>query len=163
MDLRQFCTRLQEALYPAVSHGGPVSEASPFALLLKHTNWVALGRYALGVLPWEAVEEKSRLLTTARNGVSKHMFTIPYLWQVGLYLVVVGPSQDWSPLAGQMTADQTGLHSVIVQAVHFIDLDSGTKMVNRSQWGPIRFGGTVSVTDVVNSVLAEQGAAPPPA
>jgi hypothetical protein len=158
MELKQFCTRLQTALSPAVYRGGAIPDAAPFALLVKHMNWLALGRYALGVLPWQGVEEKSQFLRTARKGVSKHLFTVPYLWQVGLYLVVVGPHRDWSSLAGQMTADTTGFHSVIIQAVHFIDLDSGKNLVNRSQWGPIRFGGTVSVTDVVNSV-AERGAA----
>ena len=93
MDLRQFCSRLQDALDPTVYCGGALPEATPFALLLKHTNR-ALGRYAFGVLPWEAVEEKPQLLRTARSGISKHLFTIPYLWQVGLYLVVVGPSRD---------------------------------------------------------------------
>ena len=153
MDTPQFCTRLDEALRPAVYCGGAYSEAAPFALLLKHMNRT-LGRYAFGVLPWDTVEDKSRLLGTARRGISKHMFTIPYLWQVGLYLVVVGPSREWSPLAKQMVADQTAFHSVIVQAVHFIDLESGAQEVNRSRWGPILFGGTVSVTDVVDSVLA---------
>ena len=152
MDMPQFCSRLNESLYP-VYRGGSYPEAAPFALLLKHMNRT-MGRYALGVLPWETVEDKSRLLRTARRGISKHMFAIPQLWQVGLYLVVVGPSGEWSPLAKQMAADRTAFHSVIVQAVHFIDLESGAKEVNRSQWGPILFGGTVSVTEVVDSVLA---------
>lgn len=154
MDMPQFCTRLNEALHPAVYRGGSLPEAVPFALLLKHMN-SSLGRYAFGVLPWDTVEDKSALLRTARRGISKHMFTIPHIWQVGLYLVVVGPRREWSPLAEQMAADKTSLHSVIVQAVHFIDLESGAEEVNRSQWGPITFGDTVSVTDVVDSVLAE--------
>jgi len=154
MDISQFCTRLNEALHPAV-YRGFYPEAAPFALLLRHIN-SSLGRYAFGVLPWDTVEDKSRLLRTARRGISKHMFTIPYLWQVGLYLVVVGPSREWSPLAKQMAADQTSLRSVIVNAVHFIDLESGVKEVRRSQWGPIVFGGTVSVTEVVDSIVAEQ-------
>jgi hypothetical protein len=152
MDTPQFCIHLRDALYPGIYRGGVIAEALPFRLMVKHMNWVALGRYALAVIDWADIEEKSRLLNTARKGVSKHMFTIPYFWQVGLYLVVVGRHRDWSPHVGQMTADKTGLHSVIIQAVHFIDLELGESLVNRSQWGPIRFGGTVSVTDMVNSV-----------
>jgi hypothetical protein len=153
MKLVEFCTRIETALSPSVYRGGAISEAWPFALFLKHMNWAAQGRYALGVLPWELVEEKSRLLHVARSGVSQHMFTIPYIWQVGLYLVVVGPSGEWSPLASQMTADNTGFRSAIIQAVHFIDLDSGMNVIDRSQWGPIQFGGTMSVTEVINRAL----------
>jgi hypothetical protein len=153
MEMSQFCARVQEALYPAVYRAGACPEAAPFALLLKHMNWVTLGRYALGVLPWEAVAEKSELLQIARRGICKHIFTIPYLWQVGLYLVVAGSRREWSPLAGQMVADQTGFHSVIVQAIHFIDLESGATAVSRSQWGRVQFGGTTVITNVVNSVL----------
>ena len=153
MDMPQFCDRLSEALHPAVYRGGTCPEAEPFALLLKHMN-STLGRYVFGVLPWDAVEDKSQLLRTARCGISKHMFTVPYLWQVGLYLLVVGPSREWSPIAKQMAADQTSLHAVIVNAVHFIDLESGAKEIRRSQWGPVVFGGTVSVADVVDSIVA---------
>ncbi|MBV9125610.1 MAG: hypothetical protein JO112_19850 [Planctomycetes bacterium] len=153
MSLAEFCSRLQDELYPTIYRGGAISGAAPFALLLKHMKWLGLGRYALGVLPWEAVENKSRLLKTARKGIAKHLFTIPYFWQVGLYLVVTGPRKEWAPVARQINADQTGLHAVIIQAVHFIDLELDASVVKRSQWGPVQFGGTLSVTNVIEDVL----------
>ncbi len=152
-DLPTYSARLKDALYPSAYRRSARTDAKPFTLLLTHMNWLALGRYALAVLPWEAVEEKSEVLHVARSGVCNYMFTIPYLWQVGLYLVVSGPYDEWSSIAPQVCADQTGLHAVIVQAIHFIDLQTGKTHLSRSQWGPIRFGGTVSVTDRVNSNL----------
>jgi hypothetical protein len=154
MDVDQFSARLSEALWPTAYRGGAVSQPSPFTLLLKHMNAIGMGRYALAVLSWDAVDEKFKLLQVARDGVRRHIFTIPYFWSVGVYLIVVGPSAQWAPLSSKLAADQTGLHSVIVQAIHFIDLVSRTKTVTRSQWGPIQFGGTIPVTEIVDSVLA---------
>lgn len=152
MDVKEFSARLKDQLYPVVYRTGVRTDVEPFALLVRHVNWLTLGRYALTVLPWENLTVKSALLWTARRGLSKHMLTIPFLFQVGLYLVVPGPSREWSHVARQVRADQTSLHSVIVQAVHFLDLETGANEVTRSQWGPIRFGGTASVTDIVNSI-----------
>jgi hypothetical protein len=153
LEIREFSSRLNDSLYPEIYRAGAIIEAEPFTLLLRHVNWAALGRYALAVLPWEAADQERGILGTARRGVSRHMLTIPYLLQVGLYLVVPGPMEQWLPIASDVQADQTGLHSVIVQAIHFVDLKTGRNRVNRSQWGPIRFGGTLSVTEAVNSVL----------
>ena len=151
MNPPQFCSRLEEALCPAMYRGRVHSDAATFDLLLKRWSWGG-GRYAFGVLPWEKVGDKADLLGTARREVMKHMFTIPHLWQVGLYLVVPGPAGEWKPLAEKIAADRTALHRVIVQGVHFIDLETGAKTVHRSKWGTISFGGTVSVQEVVDSV-----------
>ncbi len=157
MDIREFSSKLKNTLYPEVYRAGAVTEAEPFTLLLRHVNWVALGRYALAILPLGAVDKEHGVLGTARRGISRYMLTIPYLFQVGLYLVVPGPIAEWLPIVPDVQADQTGFHSVIVQAIHFVDLETGRNQVNRSQWGPIRFGGTLSVDEAVNSVIWPHG------
>jgi hypothetical protein len=151
LDLPEFSSRLKDALYPAVYAAGALAGAEPFTLLLWHVNWVALLRNALAVLPLEPVERG--VLGAARRGVSRYMMTVPYLFQVGLYLVVPGLMPDWLPIVSDVEPDHTGSHSVIVQAIHFVDLETGRNRVNRSQWAPNRFGGTLSVSEVVNSVL----------
>jgi hypothetical protein len=155
VDEQEFCDRLRDRLSPGMYPGGEVPNPSPFALLLRGGHWWTT-RYAFAVLPWAAVEDKSGLLAVARAGVKRHIVTVPYLVPVGLYLVICGPASGWAETAPGVKADQTGFHSVIVQGVHFLDLTTGAHVMSRSEWGPIRFGGTTSVSEVVNSVVAAE-------
>ncbi|MHC5538939.1 hypothetical protein ACYOEI_12025 [Singulisphaera rosea] len=150
MDLHEFSKNLSGLLYPSKYRSGASLYADPFTLLLRDVNWLALGRYALGVLSWEAVKDQPDLLLAARRATKRHFLTIPYFYQVGLYLVVAGPKAEWSAVASEIRADLTGFHAVIVQAVHFLDLDTGDDLVRRSKWGSRTFGGTISVTDAID-------------
>jgi hypothetical protein len=152
LDTYEFCNRLRARLFPQLYQGGVIENPAPFELLLTHGNWLT-GRYAFAVLLWSALGDKRDVLSAARSGLSRHHFTIPFLAQVGLYVVVCGPEAEWGPVTPHVRADQTGLHSVIVQGVHFVDLETRASSVSRSQWGPIRFGGTTAVTDIVTDAL----------
>jgi hypothetical protein len=152
VDVSEFSARLQEHFCPAVYRRGTREGVEPFTLLLQTGHWLT-ARYALAVLPWSDVGNPSELLPVARRAVRGRFFTVPFLLQVGLYLVVVGPAREWSRIAAEATADQTSLHTVIVQAVHFVDLNTRASVVNRSQWGPIRFGGSGAVSDGVERAL----------
>jgi hypothetical protein len=130
---------------------GTEEGVEPFTLMLRTGHWYT-ARYAFAVLPWSAVKETSTLLSVSRRATRRWMFTVPFLHQVGL--VVVGPERGWSPIASTATTDRTSLRSVIVQGIHFLDLETGASVVNRSQWGSIRFGHTTGVSKVVEEVLA---------
>ena len=156
MDIRGFCALLKVRLHPSLYNGTARVDAAPFPLLLTHGNFL-LGRYALAVLPWQPGKDGAELLRLARKEVSKHILTIPVLAQLGLYLVVIGAKAEWSGHVEEMPADRTGWHAVIVQAVHFIDVESRAGVCNRSQWGSIQFGGTVAVSDVIDSLLRDAG------
>jgi hypothetical protein len=153
VDVLEFSTRLRERLCPGMYQTGTNEGVEPFSLLLRTGHWYT-ARYAFAVLPWSAVEEPSALLAVARRATRRMIFTVPFFLQVGLYVVVVGPERGWSPISPAATADQTSAHSVIVQGVHFLDLETRASVVNRSEWGSIQFGGTVGVTHVVEEVLA---------
>ena len=156
MDTRDFCSLLKIRLHSAVYNGTARADVAPFPLLLTHGNFL-LGRYALAVLPWQPGKNGAEVLRLARKEVSKHILTIPVLAQLGLYLVVMGAKAEWSRHVEEMPADRTGWHAVIVQAVLFIDVESRASVCNRSQCGRISFGGTVSVSDVIDSLLRDAG------
>jgi hypothetical protein len=146
---------LRIACAPPCTGAAPQRACRRFTLLLRTGHWLT-ARYALAVLPWAAIGEPSGLLPLARQGVRSRFFTVPFLLQVGFYLVVVGPASVWSKVAPEVTADHTSLHAVIVQAIHFVDLNTRASVVNRSQWGPVRFGGTTGVSDAVLEVLGRK-------
>src|SRR5262249_11306811 len=137
---------------PQVYQGRVIENPAPFELLLTHGSWLT-GRYAFAVLLWSALGDKREVLSAARSGLARHYFTIPFLAPVGLYVVGCGPEAEWGQVAPHVRADQTGLHAVIVQAVHFLDLETRAGSVSRSQWGPLQFGGTTAVAVLVNDAL----------
>ena len=99
-----------------------------------------------------AVNVWPQFLKAKRQAVARQLGAFWAIREVGLYLVVCGPQSEWQSHASKMTADKTGLHSVIVQAIHFVDLQSGATHLNQSAWGPVKFGGVDSVADVINSI-----------
>ena len=57
-----------------------------------------------------------------------------------MYLVITGSEDLWLEKAENIKADLTGLHATIIQAIHFVDLDTGTTTLNQSKWGAVTFG-----------------------
>ena len=120
-------------------------------LLLTCKKWW-LARYAFAIAPWDESLDGATFLKSRRRLVSRALDALSILREVGLYLVVTGSESKWRNHVADMPADKTGLHAVIVQAVHFVDLQSGATALNQSAWGPVKFGGVDSVANVVNSI-----------
>lgn len=152
MDIAQFCRDLRERLIPGSYKRVVGVDESPPVLLLASGR--LLGRYALAVFPWEDHTDGDVQLRHARRKVADLMIAFPVFAEVGLYLIFVGPEAEWSDQAESMPADMTGLHRVIVQAVHLVDLDKGVSHLNQSAWGPVKFGGAESVADIVRALIA---------
>ena len=105
-------------------------------------------------------------LQQARKRVAGSLWAIPVVGEVALYAIFCGPSDKWSPHVSAMPADKTGLHRVIVQAVHCIDLDTRVHKLNQSKWSldeitgedsnlEIRFGGVDQVARNIVSMVRQ--------
>ena len=108
--------------------------------------------YALAIALWDEKLDGPTFLKSRRRLVARMLRARWFIGEVGLYLIVTGPEKGWRDQVAMMPADKTGLHAVIVQAVHFVDLETGATAINQSAWGPVKFGGVDSVAHVVNSV-----------
>jgi hypothetical protein len=64
-----------------------------------------------------------------------------------------GPEQAWRDQTMHAVADRTGLHNIIIQAVHFVDPETGAQHLEQSSWGPIRFGGLVPIPELVQEAI----------
>jgi hypothetical protein len=151
MNVQEFCDVLKARLCPRV-YRKSVEAIGSFRLLLTRT--LLLSRYALAVYERDRSADGASQLRRARREVASALWAFPALGEVGLYLVWCGPRAKWAPHVGSMPADRTGLHLVIVQGVHFLDLETGERALNQSAWGPVRFGGVDSVAAQVEAVLA---------
>lgn len=67
--------------------------------------------------------------------------------------MICGPASSWRDQVDQAVADRTGLHHIIVQCVHFVDPETGENHLNRSSWGPVKFGGLIPIDRMVGEVL----------
>ncbi len=152
MNIEPYAQLVEDRLYPQPYTDRVASLPSEFQLLLTHKSLLR-ARYAIGVTCWDDSLDGATFLKTRRQAAAK-ILRASY-WksrQIGLYLVVCGSSSGWQEHVGSMPADKTGLHSVIVQSIHFIDLGSGETTMNQSAWGPVSFGGVDSVAALVNSI-----------
>ena len=152
MNIDQYANLVKQRLYPQPYTDSVASLPSEFHLLLTCKS-LPLARYAIGVTHWDDSLNGAAFLQTRRRAVARELHASYWMFRtVGLYLVVCGSCSEWQEHVSNMPADKTGLHSVIVQAVHFIDLESGSTALNQSAWGPVRFGGVDSVASIVNTI-----------
>ena len=73
--------------------------------------------------------------------------------EVGIYLILCGPEKYWEGHTEEITADKSGLHSIIVNAVHFVDPEAKTTHLSTSSWGSVEFGDTGFISGVVEELL----------
>jgi hypothetical protein len=65
-----------------------------------------------------------------------HIITIPLAPNPGTTSVAAGPlwsARTTGEIDPSRAADQNGMHSVIIQAVHFVDLETGATALNQSR------------------------------
>ncbi|WP_339743093.1 hypothetical protein [uncultured Rubinisphaera sp.] len=151
MDVSTYSELVAQRLHPR-PYTNRVTEVSDDIHLLLTCKKLMLARYALAVSSWEPSLDGSAFLKSKRRAVARTLGAIWTFREVGLYMVICGAESEWHTHAATMLADNTGLHAVIVQAVHFVDLQTGATQLNQSAWGPVRFGGVDSVAEVINSI-----------
>jgi hypothetical protein len=152
MNIEVFCDALRNSLVPRLYP--TIGQASdPACRLLLRSGNLLMGRYVFAVFEWDESLDGEGNLNRVRLVLRNSVFTIPWLISIGAYVVFFGKKDDWRPAFRSMPADQTGLHAVIIQAIHCVDLATGKWDINQSEWGPIRFGGVDSVTPTVNHIV----------
>ncbi len=151
MNIFTYSEHLAQKLHPKPYTNRMVYLPDDIHLLLTHKKWMS-ARYAIAVTAWNPTLDGPEFLKAMRGKVSRQLSAMWVFREVGLYLVVCGAESDWQSHVSNMRADKTGLHSVIVQAVHFVDLQTGATKLNQSAWGPVKFGGVDSVANIVNSI-----------
>ncbi len=150
MTGRELAQALVSRLYPE-PYNRLIQPSGSFDFLVMHTSLWG-GRYALA---FRCYTENSAPETLKRSRMEARRLThaIYPFRSVGLYLVLCGPSSAWKHQKNQRLVDSTGFHSVIVQAVHFVDPETGENYLSRSAWGPITFGGLVPTSELVGEVI----------
>ncbi len=98
------------------------------------------GAYLFLALPFEEVPCDDYNSDMARGVVKKAVFSFPIIAEKSLFLVYYGKREVWSEVAHKFKVDMTGLRSVILQSIHFVDSETGDNVNSQTGWGPIKFG-----------------------
>jgi hypothetical protein len=107
-----------------------------------------LPRYFREIREARAVKEPSALLSFSRRATRRRIFTVPFLLQVGLYVVVVGPARDWSPIAPTATADKSPQVDLVLQGgVPQRDLHAEQEFVLHRSDQPLDHGDAAALAD----------------
>lgn len=105
-------------------------------------SWLVLtkGLYVFAFLPFSEIPSDDFGNSHVKKILRKALHAYPILFNRGLFILYFGSSESWSKVYNKFNVDKTGFHSVIVQAVHFFDIDTGQNINTRTSWGPIKFG-----------------------
>jgi len=133
-------------------YGREVQPCGSFDFLIIRSSALPGGRYAFAFrrLGSEAVANAYR---QARSQARRLTGSMWLLREVGLYMMLCGPEAVWRNHTQEGCVDRTGLHSIIVQAVHFVDPETGVDHLNRSSWGPVKFGRLIPIPEMVKEVI----------
>lgn len=136
---------IQAKLHPATYKYSLAS--GPFDFLFLRSSFLG-GRYGFAFcrLGTESIRETYQRSRAAARHLTRATWL---LREVGLYLVFCGPRSQWQPYIEDAPVDRTGLHHIIVQAVHFIDPETGANHLSESAWGPVKFGTAIPVAEMV--------------
>lgn len=151
---RRLLERLREVFHPIPYDEVPDLAGSPLDLLLLQRRWWG-ARYALAALEWRPGVPAGTQVSAARQELARRTSALWMLREVGAYLILLGDEASWQGAALEVAADRTGLHHVILQAIHLVDPSSGEAHVAQSQWGPLTFGGVGVVAEVVQHLARE--------
>lgn len=129
-----------------------VQPCGAFDFLLTRRSALPTSRYAFAFrqLSVDNVQETYR---HARSEARKLTGSMWLIREVGLYLMICGPESVWRDQTAHGSVDRTGLHNIIVQAVHFVDPETGANHLNRSAWGSVKFGGRIPIPEIVDEVI----------
>jgi hypothetical protein len=98
------------------------------------------GAYVFLAIPFSNIPPGDYGSAYAKTVIRNAVTCIPVIFEKGLFLVYYGPFASWQNEAPQFTVDKTALRPVILQAIHFIDPDTGINSNSRTHWGPVKFG-----------------------
>ena len=124
--------------------------ALDFLLLNKEKN--AISRYAIA---WKEIGDlpANNLAYFAKDQIRASLKPIWLLRELGLCVIFSGPESTWSHVTKIVRADKTGMRSVILQGVIFLDCNTGAMHVDGSSWGPVKFGHTEKIKELIQSEI----------
>jgi len=88
-----------------------------------------------------------------RAEIADAMHAIWGLRGVGAYVVFCGPESSWRDFTDDVRPDKTALHSVLIQAIHFTDLESGASTVNRAPYEIAHGGELAGIGNTIDVII----------
>lgn len=147
-----FASRIIESLYPQPYSERLDTTHSPFALALSSPrnyrgSWLlgipgfrkiapklSTARYMMFVRQFSEAVEIADVVAQARKEIIGFSGATIGLRAVGAYLIIVGSRVLWRPDQMASLLDTTGLHSVVIQALHLVDPQTQTSKIVSTEY-----------------------------
>ena len=153
MTSTDLSTRIKLRVHPE-PYDVDISPSGNFDFILKSKAIFANGKYAVGFKQISAPIDYDQFLEI-RSEAQKLTKSRWLFREVGLYLIICGKENFWSDQQEMIVADKTGLHSIIINAVHFVDPDTGKTHLTTSSWGSVEFGDVNLISKVIEEELKQ--------
>jgi hypothetical protein len=138
MDTVTFLNTVQQRLHPEPYSCRLDPKGSPFDLIL----WRRRARLAddvLGVMEFRPDCEPRAQIEACRQDLAARFGSSCFTREVVLHLLVHGRERAWREAITAMGADRLGFRGVMIQSVHFLDVDTARVAHSVSAWGPVKY------------------------
>lgn len=144
-------TQLKARLYPK-PYDVDISPSGSFDFVIQSKALFANGKYVVGFKQLTKEISFDQFLDI-RSEAQKLIKSMWLFREKGIYLIICGPEKYWKKHTEMIVADKTGLHSLIVNAVHFIDPENSATHLSSSSWGSLEFGDVRLVSSIIEEEL----------
>ncbi|TVP96887.1 MAG: hypothetical protein EA381_16420 [Planctomycetaceae bacterium] len=110
------------------------------------------GAYIFAAVPYAEVPQGDHGNSYVKTKVRQIVFSLPLIAEKGLFLLHYGPTAEWEPHKAKHKVDKTALRPIIMQAIHFVDPESGANYNSQTAWGPIKFGFCTKVIKKIEGI-----------
>ncbi len=115
---------------------------------------LSTARYGLFIREWPQASGPTRAVEIVRKEIQTLTGALWCRRGVGAYVVLYGKKQLWQSQQVRTLLDSTGLHAVVIQSIHFIDLESGeTTLSNTTYHTPQKYS-TADVSSRIDELLS---------
>ena len=117
-------------------------------------SWLVLkkGSYVFACLPFSEIEPDDFGNSHVKSKLRKSLHAFPVIFEKGAFILYYGDKSSWSDSYQKFKVDKIALRPIIVQAVHFFDVNTGENINSRTSWGPVKFGFCGPTIDNIESL-----------
>ncbi len=110
------------------------------------------GAYLFYCLPASNIDYSDRNNKALKRRVREKVFSLPVLFEKGLFVHAYGPQNVWEEGSKNLKVDKTALRPIILQNINFLDPSTGESFNNRTSWGPVQFGFCGKVIEAIETL-----------
>ena len=139
MDFIKIFNSLKSILIPKVYINAELCDSNFYFGIFKSRDFM-ISRYLLALSKVSKETDLINHIENIRNEIGSKYKAKYIIREIGLHIMLLSENGSLTEEVTKLKADTFGDHSVILQGLHLLDIETKTISDTQSHWGPLNFG-----------------------